>query len=104
MLEKLLHVCRGLQHRFKEGNNPFQILTRLLEEGGELAQQVNHFEGMGVKREKLGEPNRYALASEILGVLGCAFQIADYYGVFPEMEESLEEMYQRLKAEGHILN
>jgi NTP pyrophosphatase (non-canonical NTP hydrolase) len=32
-------------------------MTRLLEESGELAQQVNHFEGAGVKREKYGEPD-----------------------------------------------
>ena len=51
-LEKLYAICRGLNHRFADGDAPFQIMTRLLEECGELAEQVNHFEGKGVKREK----------------------------------------------------
>jgi hypothetical protein len=51
MLERLLQVCRGLQHRFKEGNNPFQIMT-LIGRSKELAQQVNL---SGGKKEKLGE-------------------------------------------------
>lgn len=37
MLEKLFAITRGLMHRFPYGNDPFQIMTRLLEESGELA-------------------------------------------------------------------
>ncbi len=102
MLEKLFVITRGYIHRFPAGKEPFQIMTRLFEEGGELAQQVNHFEGAGVKREKHGEPDRKALAAEIAHVVHCALQVAVYYGVEQEMEEVLETAYQRLRAEGHI--
>ncbi len=102
MLTKLLTIVRGLNHRFAEGNQPFMIMTRLLEESGELAQMVNHFEGTGVKREKYGEPNREKLAKEIKDVLLCALQACVYYGVEAEVEATLEYSYQRLKAEGHI--
>jgi NTP pyrophosphatase (non-canonical NTP hydrolase) len=77
-------------------------MTRLLEECGELAQQVNHFEGSGVKREKYGEPDRAKLAKEVQNVLTCALQVALYYGVEQELADSLERSYQRLKVEGHI--
>jgi NTP pyrophosphatase (non-canonical NTP hydrolase) len=33
-------------------------MTRLLEECGELAKEVNHFEGTGIKRQKYGEPDK----------------------------------------------
>ncbi len=102
MLEQLFVIIRGFLHRFPQEDNPFQIMTRLLEEGGELAQQVNHFEGAGVKREKMGEPDRKALAAEIAHVVHCALHVAVYYGVEQEMEAVLETAYQRLKAEGHI--
>jgi NTP pyrophosphatase (non-canonical NTP hydrolase) len=46
-----------LNKRFPDGNQPFQIITCLCEEAGELAQVVNHFEG-SVKRQKMGEPSR----------------------------------------------
>jgi NTP pyrophosphatase (non-canonical NTP hydrolase) len=102
MLEKPFLVAHGFQHRFPRGDDPFQMMTRLLEECGELAQQVNHFEGSGVKREKHGDPDRAHLAKEIQQVVGAALQIAVHYGVEHEVEESFEWVYGRLLQEGHI--
>ena len=103
MLEKPFAITRGFIHRFPEGQNPFQIMTRLLEECGELAEQVNHFEGIGVKRAKLGDPDPRNLAGEVAGVLHCALNLAICYHVETEVEEVFETYYQRLKAEGHII-
>lgn len=75
-LEKLHAITRGPDRHFPDGNDPFQMMTRLLEESGELAQMVNHFEGKGVKREKYGEPDNAKLAKEVMEVLRCALQIA----------------------------
>ena len=102
MLEKPFLVARGLARRFPNGNDPFQMTTRLLEECGELAQQVNHFEGSGVKREKHGDPDRAHLAKEIQQVVGAALQIAVHYGVEREVEQAFEWVYGRLLQEGHI--
>ena len=104
MLEKMYVIARGMNHRFPKGNEPFQMMTRLLEEGGELAQQVNHFEDTGVKREKHGEPDRKKLTKEVMDVLRCTVQVAVYYGIEQDLEAALEQTYQRLKAEGHILD
>jgi NTP pyrophosphatase (non-canonical NTP hydrolase) len=102
MIETLMTLTRGMVSRFPEGNDPFQLMTRLLEESGELAQQVNHFEGAGVKREKYGEPDRKKLAKEVMQVVRCALQVAVYYDIEDKVEKALEISYQRLKAEGHI--
>ena len=102
MLQKLWQIANGMNHRFPKGRDPFQIMTRLLEECGELAQQVNHFEGSGVKRAKHGEPDREALAKEVRQALIGVLQIAVYYGIERKVEQSLEWSYQRLKQEGHI--
>jgi caffeoyl-CoA O-methyltransferase len=101
-VDKLRALTGGYARRFPEGDDPFQIMTRLLEECGELAQQVNHFEGSGVKREKYGEPDRTALAKEVKNVLTCALRVAQYYGVEKELEDSVAWSYKRLKEEGHI--
>ena len=58
MLEKPWLIAKGMIHRFPDGHDPFQIMTRLLEECGELVQQVNHFQDSGVKRERHGRPDR----------------------------------------------
>ncbi|NTV36152.1 MAG: hypothetical protein HGA53_04295 [Anaerolineaceae bacterium] len=102
MLEQLRALTTGFTHRFPEGNNPFQIMTRLLEEGGELAQMVNHFEGTGIKTQKYGEPDKAKLAKEVKDALLCVLQVADHYDIWPEVESTLQQSYEHLKAEGHI--
>ena len=37
---KLWQITEGLNRRFPNGNDPFQIMTRLLEECGELDQPI----------------------------------------------------------------
>jgi NTP pyrophosphatase (non-canonical NTP hydrolase) len=100
--EQLQAVARGFSRRFPEGHDPFRMMTRLLEECGELAEQVNHFEGSGVKREKHGEPDRAKLGHELCDVLTCVARIIDYYHAENEVEASLAWIYQRLTNEGFI--
>jgi len=101
-MERLKVISVGLSRRFPNHNEPFEIMTRLLEECGELAEQVNHFEGSGVKREKYGEPDKAKLAKEVQDVLRCALQIAQYYAIEQELATSIENSYQRLKTEGFV--
>ena len=100
--EQLLAVARGFNMRFPGGDDPFQMMTCLLEECGELAQQVNHFEGSGIKREKYGEPDRAKLVKEIRDVLHNVVRIMDHYDAAGEVAASVELVYQRLKREGFI--
>ena len=102
MFDKLYAIGKGFNRRFADGNSPFQVMTRLLEEGGELAAEVNHFEGMGVKREKHGEPDKAHLAREVAQVIACALQLAMYYHVEGELEAAIDHTYERLKQEGWI--
>ena len=102
MLQKLNQISQGLNRRFPQGNNPFMIITRLTEECGELAQQVNHFENMGVKNEKHGLPDKRKLVKEIQDVITCALQVCHYYNVGDEFREQVEEYYCRMKMEGHV--
>ena len=88
MLEPLFAITEHLNRRFPAGNEPYQIMTRLLEECGELAQQVNHFEGAGVKQEKYGAIDRDKMAKEIKDVIRGALQIAIYYGIEDAVESS----------------
>lgn len=102
MLESVRAINQGLAQKFPEGNKPYQIMTRLLEEGGELAQQVNHFENSGVKRDKHGQPDRAKLAQEVKGVLLTLFQVVDYYQLEPELQASLAHTVDRLRTDGFL--
>ncbi len=97
MLDKLYTIVDGLNKRFPQGNDPFQIMTRLLEEAGELAQQVNHFEASGVKAQKHGAPNKMKMAKEVQDVLRCALAIARYYHLEQELDDSIESSFRKLQ-------
>ena len=62
---KLYLLAEGMNNRFPNGNEPFQIATRILEECGEVAKEVNHWENSGIKHQKYGEPKKEDLAHEI---------------------------------------
>jgi 8-oxo-dGTP diphosphatase len=100
--DELEAVALALRRRFPQGNDPFQMMACLLEECGELAQQVNHFEGSGIKREKYGQPDRAKLAQEVKGVLLCALRVAQHYGIEDELRASIAGSYARLTAEGYV--
>lgn len=100
--DRLYSAVDGYNRRFPSGNSPFQIVTRLCEEAGEVASAVNHFEGSGAKRDKHGEPNRQALADEIQHVIRTALSLARYYGVEAVLECGITATYERLMASGLI--
>jgi len=101
-MNKLYMLVKGYYKRFPKGVEPFQMITRLLEECGEVASAVNHFEGSGIKKLKHGEPNKEALASEIKQAMVALMQIAVYYSVQEELEKSIDDSLGRMKAENLI--
>ena len=100
--DTLYRVVDGLNERFPGGNTPFQIISRLCEEAGELAKAVNHFEGTGIKVQKYGKPNRAELAKEVQDVLRAALSIARYYGIEQDLRASIDESYRKLMPERFI--
>lgn len=98
-LEQLPALAKALERHFG-GREPFQIITRLLEECGELAQEVSHFEGSPTKIQKHGEPSKEKFAKEVLDVLRLVFQIVDYYELEPTLRQKIRETQQKCKEEG----
>ncbi len=102
-MERIKKINASLAQLFGGHDDPFKIMTRLAEECGELAAQINHFEDAGVKRQKHGEPDKMKLAKEVQDVIRCALQIAAYYDIEAELEASIESSFQKLQAEGLIV-
>ena len=102
MTDKLYAICEGLNNRFPGNCDPFRILARLTEECGEVASQIHHFEGVGRKREKHGEPDKAKLAKEIQDVMTSVLSIAQYYGVEEELERSIEKHYRMVIDEERV--
>jgi NTP pyrophosphatase (non-canonical NTP hydrolase) len=101
-MDKYLLMAKGMNKRFPEGNTPFQIVTRLLEECGEVASEVNLWEDTGIKRQKRGEPKKENLANEIRQAMVALMQLALYYNVENELEAKIEQTLSNLRREGCI--
>ena len=101
-MERFYKMAEAANKRFPEGVEPYQMATRLLEECGEVAKEINHFEGSGIKRQKYGEPSKEKLANEIRQSIVELLKIAAYYSVEAELEESIRLSLERSKKEGLI--
>ena len=95
-------MVEGYFKLYPSGVEPFQMVTRLLEECGEVASEVNHFEDSGIKRMKNGEPSKEALANEIKQAIIALMQITVYYSVQEELENSINDTLRRMKDENLI--
>jgi len=101
-MEKFLKMVEASNKRFPDGVYPYQMATRLLEECGEVAAEINHWENSGLKRQKRGEPSKDKLANELRQTIVELFKIAVYYSVEKELEESIERSLQNSRNEGLI--
>ena len=99
-MEKLYQLAKGYTNRFPNGNDPYQITVRILEECGEVASEVNHFERSGIKTQKHGEPSKQHMADEIKQAVNALIQLAVYYRVEEELEISIERSLEIMRNEG----
>lgn len=102
MLEEVIIMSQGMNKRFPGGNHPFEIMARLLEECGEVASEVNHFENSGTKALRHGEPSKEKLAGEIKDALNALMQLTLYYGVEEELRQAIYKSINDLVVEGYI--
>ena len=97
--QKLYTISDAFTEKFPD-NDPFRLMTILAEECGEVAKQINHFENMGTKKKKHGEPNKEKLAGELRDVLHISLQIARYYRIEKQLHEAINNYYQKFVEEG----
>lgn len=101
-MKQLKKLAEGMNNRFPEGNQSYQIVTRILEECGEVAKEVNRLENSGTKVLRHGDGTKNALAAEIKDSMNALMQLALYYDAFEAVNESIEQSIQQLQQEGYI--
>lgn len=100
--DNLLLLARGMNARFPEGNEPYQIMTRLLEECGEVAKEVHRFEKSGTKVARHGEGSKEDLADEVKDVMNALMQLVLYYGIEEEVMQSVRNSITNLRRERYL--
>ncbi len=101
-MQRFYKMVEASNKRFPNGVEPFQMATRLMEECGEVASEINLWEDSGLKRQKHGDPQKEDIANEIRQAMVELVKIAMYYHVEDELEKSIEKSLQRSKDEGLI--
>lgn len=101
-MERFFKLVEASNKKFPRGVEPYQMVTRLLEECGEVASEVNLWEDSGIKRQKHGEPKKEDLANELRQAITELFKIAQYYHVEKELEDSINASLERSRAQGLI--
>ena len=99
-MDKLYKLANGYMKRYPKGVEPYQMATRLLEECGEVASEVNLWEDSGIKRQRRGEPKKEDLAGEIKQALAALMQIAVYYQVEEALDASIQKSLDAMEREG----
>lgn len=97
-MERFYKMAEASNKRFPNGVEPYQMATRLLEECGEVAGEINLWEDSGLKRQKHGAPKKENIANEIRQAMVELVKIAKYYHVEQELEESIEESLKRSRS------
>ena len=97
-MERFYKMAEASNKRLPNGVEPYQMATRLLEECGEVAAEINLWEDSGLKRQKHGAPKKENIANEIRQAMVELVKIAKYYHVEQELEESIEESLKRSRS------
>lgn len=101
-MDKLYRMVQGYCKRYPSSIEPYQLVTRLLEQCGKVAGEVNSIEANGINRQKRGEASEETLADEIKHALVALMQITVYYCVEDELEESMAVTLDRMRKEDLI--
>lgn len=101
-MKRFYQMVEASNKRFPKGVEPYQMATRLLEECGEIAAEINLWEDSGVKRQKHGDPKKEDIANEIRQAMVELVKIAVYYQVEEELEASIHTSIERSRMEGLI--
>lgn len=101
-MNKLYKQVEGYFNRFPEGIDPYKMATRLLEECGEVAREIHHFERDGLNVDKHGEPDKAHFANEIRQALVRIMQIAVYYKLEDSLDKCIDDMLVQMRQEGLI--
>lgn len=102
-MKRFYQMVEASNKRFPKGVQPYQMATRLLEECGEVAAEINLWEDSGLKRQKHGDPKKEDIANEIRQAMVELVKIAVYYHVEDELDASIQQSLDRSRKEGLII-
>jgi NTP pyrophosphatase (non-canonical NTP hydrolase) len=94
LLTKVQRVAQVQTKRFPNGNDPYKIGCRILEEAGETIQQLNHYERWGVSVGEKSKEGKENLVKEAYQVFVALNQLMQYFDLSADLENHINDVYQ----------
>lgn len=114
-LQDILRAVGGIAHHYQlptphlpdltgypQPDGPYVLLALLVQAAGTLAEAVHHITGMGMKREKHGEPTTDRLTRVIGAVIVRTLGIAEHYQLRDALRESIQTYYRNYQRDGFL--
>jgi len=101
-LSKISIVAQALTKRFPNGDEPFKIVSRLLEESGEVSWELNHYERKNISLMRNCRDNKENLVTETYQVMIALNQLLQYYNLSDLFARKIEEVYKEYQDKGYI--
>lgn len=101
-LSKISLVAQAQTKRFPNGDEPFKIVSRLLEESGEVSWELNHYERNNISLMRNCRDNKENLITETYQVMIALNQLLQYYDLSDLFARKIEEVYKEYQDKGYI--
>ncbi len=95
-LDQLYEISTHYARRFPEGDTPLGYLSRLTEELGEIAVEVQRLEGAPAKVAKHGHGNLPDLASEVEDLIHTALGLIQHYQAEAELDAVVASQHRKI--------
>lgn len=102
LLNKILLVAEAQSRRFPKGDEPFQITSRLLEECGEVAWELNHYPRKNISIERNSKDNKGNLVTETYQAMTVLGQLLQYFDLTDDFVNKIEVVYKEFQDKGYI--
>lgn len=97
-LNQLYEISTHYARKFPEGDSALGYLSRLTEELGEIAVEVQRLEGAPAKIAKHGRGNLPDLASEVEDLIHTALGLIQHYRAEAEFDDVVATQHRRIFA------
>jgi NTP pyrophosphatase (non-canonical NTP hydrolase) len=102
LIEKVFTVAKAQSNRFPEGDYPFNIVSRLLEEGGEVAWELNHYARKGISIDRFNPDGKRELVYETYQVMIALCQLMQYFNLEDDLKKRMDEVHQEYLNKGYL--
>jgi NTP pyrophosphatase (non-canonical NTP hydrolase) len=101
-MEILMKIAQAQTKRFPAGEDPYKNVCRILEEAGEVAWEINHYERKGIPIDKGNRQDKEHIVLEAFQLCEVTCQLLQYFDLTTDFKDFIADTYQTYIEKGYI--